>query len=297
MEKEKNKAQKMAAELLKHIPFVECETITSRPFYKDGRTYKIRVCKINDDFWVPMTELVYGHPSISRLTKLRNTGELTSKDFLPLRSKGFKPYWFISRSAIIRLKDKIEEIINWDLGIQCLRAILDTISNEDISVKAFVFSKEDADRIYDVYDMRIELLREGKKQEKLGVEQHYSVNDFNDEYLKKAFSLTDEELQEATKAMEGIDELAGQIVGLCMDWVKHKGDKGGDWGNGMVMGLTKATSYLLIALDRQGKRKKGKLSIIEFYQAMLTVCLEIAKHDIEQKETAERKKKEKEEYN
>lgn len=297
MAKERNEAQKKAAELLQHIPIVECELMTSKPFYKDNRTKNVRVCKINDDLWVPTTELANGHPNSSRITKLRNTGELTSKDFLPLRSKGFQPCWFISRSAVIRLQDKIEEIINWDLGIQCLRAILDTISSKEISAEAYVFSKEDADRIYNIYDMRIELLREGKKQKSQESEDDYDANDFKDEYLKKMFSATEEETQEAMSAMEDIDELAGRIVGLCMDWVKHTGNRGGDWGNGLVMGLTKATSYLLIALDRQGKKEKGKPSIIEFYQAMLPVCLDIAKNDIEQKEAIEREKKAKEGYN
>lgn len=297
MAKERNEAQKKAAELLQHIPIVECELMTSKPFYKDNRTKNVRVCKINDDLWVPTTELANGHPNSSRITKLRNTGELTSKDFLPLRSKGFQPCWFISRSAVIRLQDKIEEVINWDLGIQCLRAILDTISSKEISAEAYVFSKEDADRIYNIYDMRIELLREGKKQKSQESEDDYDANDFKDEYLKKMFSATEEEMQEAMSAMEDIDELAGRIVGLCMDWVKHTGNRGGDWGNGLVMGLTKATSYLLIALDRQGKKEKEKPSIIEFYQAMLPVCLDIAKNDIEQKEAIEREKKAKEGYN
>lgn len=35
--------------------------------------------------------------------------------------------------------------------------------------------------------MRIELLREGKQQEKLGQEVDYDENDFKDEYLKKMF--------------------------------------------------------------------------------------------------------------
>ena len=63
-------------------------------------------------------------------------------------------------------------------------------------------------------------------------------------------------------------------------------------------GRTKATSYLLTALDKQSTRKDGKkISIIEFYQAMLPVCLEIAKNDIEQKESAEREKRAKEGIN
>ena len=294
MAKEKNKAQIMATELLQHIPFVECNTITSRPF-DNNRTKKVRVCRINDDLWVPTIELANGSPSSSRITKLRNTGELTSKDFLPLRSKGFQPCWFISRAAIIRLQDKLEEIIGWEHGILCLRAILDTISNDDISAEAFEFTKEEAEHIYEVYDRRIELLREGKKMQEQ--EQDYDEDDFRDEYMKKIFSTTDEEMQEAMSAMEDIDELAAQIVTLCMDWVKHTGNRGGDWGNGLVMGLAKATSYLLTALDRQGKKEKGKPSIIEFYQAMLPVCLDIAKNDIEQKEAIEREKKAKECYN
>jgi hypothetical protein len=294
MAKEKNKAQIMATELLQHIPFVECNTITSRPF-DNNRTKKVRVCRINDDLWVPTIELANGSPSSSRITKLRNTGELTSKDFLPLRSKGFQPCWFISRAAIIRLQDKLEEIIGWEHGILCLRAILDTISNDDISAEAFEFTKEEAEHIYEVYDRRIELLREGKKMQEQ--EQDYDEDDFRDEYMKKIFSTTDEEMQEAMSAMEDIDELAAQIVALCMDWVKHTGNRGGDWGNGLVMGLTKATSYLLTALDRQGKKEKGKPSIIEFYQAMLPVCLEIAKNDIEQKEAAEREKRAKDGIN
>lgn len=295
MAKEKNKVQRMAAELLQHIPFVECNTITSRPFYKDNRTKNVRVCRINDDIWVPTIELANGSPNSSRITKLRNTGELTSKDFLPLRSKGFQPCWFISRAAIIRLQDKLEEIIGWEHGILCLRAILDTISNDEISAETYEFTKEEAEHIYEVYDRRIELLREGKKQ--LEEEQDYDEDNFRDEYMKRMFSANDEEMQEAMSAMEDIDELAGQIVGLCMDWVKHTGNRGGDWGNGLVMGLTKATSYLLTALDRQGKKVKGKPSIIEFYQAMLPVCLEIAKNDIEQKEAAEREKRAKEGIN
>lgn len=294
MAKEKNKAQIMATELLQHIPFVECNTITSRPF-DNNRTKKVRVCRINDDLWVPTIELANGSPSSSRITKLRNTGELTSKDFLPLRSKGFQPCWFISRAAIIRLQDKLEEIIGWEHGILCLRAILDTISNDDISAEAFEFTKEEAEHIYEVYDRRIELLREGKKMQEQ--EQDYDEDDFRDEYMKKIFSTTDKEMQEAMSAMEDIDELAAQIVALCMDWVKHTGNRGGDWGNGLVMGLTKATSYLLTALDRQGKKEKGKPSIIEFYQAMLPVCLEIAKNDIEQKEAAEREKRAKDGIN
>ena len=177
-------------------------------------------------------------------------------------------------------------------------AILDTISNEQIEVpKAYEFSKEEADHIYEIHDRRLELLREGKKLEKQEQEEDFSESDFKDEFMKKFFSATEEEVQEAMNAMKDIDELAGQIISLCMDWVKHTGAKGGDWGNGMVMGLTKATSYLLIALDRQATKENGRPSIIELYQSMLPTCIEIAKNDIAQKEAMEREKRKKEGYN
>ena len=133
--------------------------------------------------------------------------------------------------------------------------------------------------------------------EKQEQEEDFSESDFKDEFMKKFFSATEEEVQEAMNAMKDIDELAGQIISLCMDWVKHTGAKGGDWGNGMVMGLTKATSYLLIALDRQATKENGRPSIIELYQSMLPTCIEIAKNDIAQKEAMEREKRKKEGYN
>ena len=91
MEKEKNKAQKMAAELLQQIPFVECKVVETPAFYTDNRTKKVRVCKINGELWVPTIELGYGSPETNRISQLRLTGELTSKDLLPLRSKGSSP--------------------------------------------------------------------------------------------------------------------------------------------------------------------------------------------------------------
>ena len=295
---EKNKAQKMAAELLQQIPFVECKVIETLPFFHDNRTKKVRVCQINGELWVPTIELGYGSPETNRINKLRFTGELTSKDLLPLRSKGSSPSWFISHSAILRLQDQIDEIIHWEGCKACYHAILDTISNEQIEVpKAYEFSKEEADHIYEIHDRRLELLREGKKLEKQEQEEDFSESDFKDEFMKKFFSTTEEEVQEAMNAMKDIDELAGQIISLCMDWVKHTGAKGGDWGNGMVMGLTKATSYLLIALDRQATKENGRPSIIEFYQSMLPTCIEIAKNDIAQKEAMEREKRKKEGYN
>jgi hypothetical protein len=298
MEKVKNKAQKMAADLLQQIPFVECKVIETRPFFHDNRTKKVRVCQINGELWVPTIELGYGSPETNRINKLRFTGELTSKDLLPLRSKGFNAGWFISHSAILRLQDQIDEIIHWEGCRACFHAILDTISNEKIEVpKAYEFSKEEADHIYEIHDRRLELLREGKKLERLGQEEDPSESDFKDEFMKKFFSATEEEVEEAMNAMKDIDELAGQIISLCMDWVKHTGRKGGDWGNGLVMGLTKATSYLLIALDRQATKGKGRTSIIELYQSMLPTCIEIAKNDIAQKEAMEREKREKKGYN
>lgn len=295
---EKNKAQKMAAELLQQIPFVECKVIETLPFFHDNRTKKVRVCQINGELWVPTIELGYGSPETNRINKLRFTGELTSKDLLPLRSKGSSPSWFISHSAILRLQDQIDEIIHWEGCKACYHAILDTISNEQIEVpKAYEFSKEEADHIYEIHDRRLELLREGKKLEKQEQEEDFSESDFKDEFMKKFFSATEEEVQEAMNAMKDIDELAGQIISLCMDWVKHTGAKGGDWGNGMVMGLTKATSYLLIALDRQATKENGRPSIIELYQSMLPTCIEIAKNDIAQKEAMEREKRKKEGYN
>ena len=295
---EKNKAQKMAADLLQQIPFVECKVIETRPFFHDNRTKKVRVCQINGELWVPTIELGYGSPETNRINKLRFTGELTSKDLLPLRSKGSSPSWFISHSAILRLQDQIDEIIHWEGCKACYHAILDTISNEQIEVpKAYEFSKEEADHIYEIHDRRLELLREGKKLEKQEQEEDFSESDFKDEFMKKFFSATEEEVQEAMNAMKDIDELAGQIISLCMDWVKHTGAKGGDWGNGMVMGLTKATSYLLIALDRQATKENGRPSIIELYQSMLPTCIEIAKNDIAQKEAMEREKRKKEGYN
>ena len=295
---EKNKAQKMAAELLQQIPFVECKVIETLPFFHDNRTKKVRVCQINGELWVPTIELGYGSPETNRINKLRFTGELTSKDLLPLRSKGSSPSWFISHSAILRLQDQIDEIIHWEGCKACYHAILDTISNEQIEVpKAYEFSKEEADHIYEIHDRRLELLREGKKLEKQEQEEYFSESDFKDEFMKKFFSATEEEVQEAMNAMKDIDELAGQIISLCMDWVKHTGAKGGDWGNGMVMGLTKATSYLLIALDRQATKENGRPSIIELYQSMLPTCIEIAKNDIAQKEAMEREKRKKEGYN
>ena len=295
---EKNKAQKMAAELLQQIPFVECKVIETLPFFHDNRTKKVRVCQINGELWVPTIELGYGSPETNRINKLRFTGELTSKDLLPLRSKGSSPSWFISHSAILRLQDQIDEIIHWEGCKACYHAILDTISNEQIEVpKVYEFSKEEADHIYEIHDRRLELLREGKKLEKQEQEEDFSESDFKDEFMKKFFSTTEEEVQEAMNAMKDIDELAGQIISLCMDWVKHTGAKGGDWGNGMVMGLTKATSYLLIALDRQATKENGRPSIIELYQSMLPTCIEIAKNDIAQKEAMEREKRKKEGYN
>jgi len=53
----------------------------------------------------------------------------------------------------------------------------------------------------------------------------------------------------------------------------------------------------LIVLERQATKEKGRPSIIEFYQSMLPVCLEIAKEDIAKKEAAEREKRAKEGYN
>ena len=295
---EKNKAQKMAAELLQQIPFVECKVIETLPFFHDNRTKKVRVCQINGELWVPTIELGYGSHETNRINKLRFTGELTSKDLLPLRSKGSSPSWFISHSAILRLQDQIDEIIHWEGCKACYHAILDTISNEQIEVpKVYEFSKEEADHIYEIHDRRLELLREGKKLEKQEQEEYFSESDFKDEFMKKFFSTTEEEVQEAMNAMKDIDELAGQIISLCMDWVKHTGAKGGDWGNGMVMGLTKATSYLLIALDRQATKENGRPSIIELYQSMLPTCIEIAKNDIAQKEAMEREKRKKEGYN
>ena len=295
---EKNKAQKMAAELLQQIPFVECKVIETLPFFHDNRTKKVRVCQINGELWVPTIELGYGSPETNRINKLRFTGELTSKDLLPLRSKGSSPSWFISHSAILRLQDQIDEIIHWEGCKACYHAILDTISNEQIEVpKVYEFSKEEADHIYEIHDRRLELLREGKKLEKQEQEEDFSESDFKDEFMKEFFYATEEEVQEAMNAMKDIDELAGQIISLCMDWVKHTGAKGGDWGNGMVMGLTKATSYLLIALDRQATKENGRPSIIEFYQSMLPTCIEIAKNDIAQKEAMEREKRKKEGYN
>ena len=295
---EKNKAQKMAAELLQQIPFVECKVIETLPFFHDNRTKKVRVCQINGELWVPTIELGYGSPETNRINKLRFTGELTSKDLLPLRSKGSSPSWFISHSAILRLQDQIDEIIHWEGCKACYHAILDTISNEQIEVpKVYEFSKEEADHIYEIHDRRLELLREGKKLEKQEQEEDFSESDFKDEFMKKFFSATEEEVQEAMNAMKDIDELAGQIISLCMDWVKHTGAKGGDWGNGMVMGLTKATSYLLIALDRQATKENGRPSIIELYQSMLPTCIEIAENDIAQKEAMEREKRKKEGYN
>ena len=295
---EKNKAQKMAAELLQQIPFVECKVIETLPFFHDNRTKKVRVCQINGELWVPTIELGYGSPETNRINKLRFTGELTSKDLLPLRSKGSSPSWFISHSAILRLQDQIDEIIHWEGCKACYHAILDTISNEQIEVpKVYEFSKEEADHIYEIHDRRLELLREGKKLEKQEQEEDFSESDFKDEFMKKFFSTTEEEVQEAMNAMKDIDELAGQIISLCMDWVKHTGAKGGDWGNGMVMGLTKATSYLLIALDRQATKENGRPSIIELYQSMLPTCIEIAENDIAQKEALEREKRKKEGYN
>ena len=295
---EKNKAQKMAAELLQQIPFVECKVIETLPFFHDNRTKKVRVCQINGELWVPTIELGYGSPETNRINKLRFTGELTSKDLLPLRSKGSSPSWFISHSAILRLQDQIDEIIHWEGCKACYHAILDTISNEQIEVpKVYEFSKEEADHIYEIHDRRLELLREGKKLEKQEQEEDFSESDFKDEFMKKFFSTTEEEVQEAMNAMKDIDELAGQIISLCMDWVKHTGAKGGDWGNGMVMGLTKATSYLLIALDRQATKENGRPSIIELYQSMLPTCIEIAENDIAQKEAMEREKRKKEGYN
>lgn len=298
MEKEKNKAQKMAAELLQQIPFVECKLVETRPFFHDNQTKKVRVCKINGELWVPTIELGYGSPETNKISKLRFTGELTSQDLLPLRSKGSSPSWFIRHSAILRLQDQLEEIIHWEGCIACFHAILDMISDEKIDVpKAYEFSKEELNNIYAIHDRRLELLREGKKLEKLGQEEDFSESDFKDEFMKKFFSATEEELQEAMNAMEDIDELAGRIIGLCLDWVKHTVDKGGDWGNGLVMALTKATSYLLIALDRQATKEKGRPSIIEFYQSMLPACLELAKEDIAKKEAEEREKRAKEGYN
>ena len=298
MEKEKNKAQKKAAELLQQIPFVECKLVETRPFFHDNRTKKVRVCQINGELWVPTIELGYGSPETNKISKLRFTGELTSQDLLPLRSKGSSPSWFISHSAILRLQDQLEDIIHWEGCIACFHAILDMISDEKIDVpRAYEFSKEETDHIYELHDRRLELLKEGKKLEKLGLEENFSESDFKDEFMKKFFSATEEELEEAMNAMEDIDELTGRIIGLCLDWVKHTGDKGGDWGNGLVMALTKATSYLLIALDRQATKEKGRASIIEFYQSMLPVCLEIAKEDIAKKEAAEHEKRAKEGYN
>ena len=308
MAKVRNEIEQKAYDLLYEIPAIECDTVITRPYYSDNRTAKVRICEINGELWVPLVDLSYGTPRLAQIHNLRKTGNLTDNDLLPLRT-GSRLCWFIRKSAIERCQSNLEKIINWDLGIELLRAVIDTLSNEHTKAsKSITFSKEELDNIHRNYEERVRLEAENREQKRQQREQfkeaederqskQFTMDDAKDAYMKKLFSATEEEMQEAMSAMEDIDELAGRIVGLCMDWVKHTGNKGGDWGNGLVMGLTKATSYLLIALDRQGKKEKGKPSIIEFYQAMLPVCLDIAKNDIEQKEAIEREKKAKEGYN
>ena len=308
MAKVRNEIEQKAYDLLNKIPTIECDTVTTRPYYKDNRTAKFRICEINGELWVPLVDLSYGTPRLAQIHNLKKSGNLTVNDLLPLRT-GSRLCWFIRKSAIERFQGNLEKIINWDLGIELLRAVIDTLSNEHTKAsKSITFSKEELDHIHRIYEERVRLEaenREMKRQQRMQFNEaederqnkQFTMDDAKDAYLKKLFSSTEEEMQEAMGAMKDIDVLAGQIVGLCMDWVKHTGNKGGDWGNGLVMGLSKATSYLLIALDKQGIKKEGQPSIIEFYQAMLPLCLEIAKNDIEQKEAADRDKKAKEGYN
>ncbi len=113
--------------------------------------------------------------------------------------------------------------------------------------------------------------------------------DIADEYLKKTFSASEEEIREAMEEMKDVDDLTSQIVGLCLSWAEEKENMGGQWGNGLVMALTKATSYLLIALEKQ-RDPNNKHSIIDMYQAALPVCLDITRIEMERNAAEWRRK-------
>ena len=307
MAKERNKYEQESNDLLQKLPSIECEVIRTAPYFKDGRTKEVHICEVNGELWVPISELGDRTPTVSRIPQLRKSGILTNDDLLPLRAPKTL-LWFIRKSAIERCQEKIEEIIGWDLGLDCMHAILSLLNSGQVKTAHPVhFSKKEIANIHRIYEERLAANEKNKEYKRelaesglsnQDEEENYSTEDFKNAYMEKLFSASDEEMQEAMAAMESVDELAARIVDLCMDWVKHTGNRGGDWGNGLVMGLTKATSYLLTALDKQSTRKDGKkISIIEFYQAMLPVCLEIAKNDIEQKESAEREKRAKEGIN
>ncbi len=113
--------------------------------------------------------------------------------------------------------------------------------------------------------------------------------EFEGEYMKKMFSASEEEIREAMEEMNDIDDLTSQIVGLCLSWAEERGNMGGKWGNGLVMALTKATSYLLVALEKQAD-PNNKHSVIDMYQAALPVCLDITRIEMERNAAEWRRK-------
>jgi len=56
MAKVRNEVEQKAYDLLNKIPAIECDTVTTRPYYKDNRTAKFRICEINGELWVPLVD-------------------------------------------------------------------------------------------------------------------------------------------------------------------------------------------------------------------------------------------------
>ena len=81
MAKVRNEIEQKAYDLLNKIPAIECDTVTTRPYYKDNRTAKFRICEINGELWVPLVDLSYGTPRLAQIHNLRKTGNLTMTCF------------------------------------------------------------------------------------------------------------------------------------------------------------------------------------------------------------------------
>ena len=54
MAKVRNEIEQKAYDLLNKIPAIECDTVTTRPYYKDNRTAKFRICEITESCGCPL---------------------------------------------------------------------------------------------------------------------------------------------------------------------------------------------------------------------------------------------------
>ena len=163
--KEKSEKKRMAQELLMKVPPVRLTRIgLPSGSFRDN----ICVCVLNGHFYIKATSVVIWQGGAFFRTK-KAAGEIDACEAIPVRvEKRNVLSWIVSENTVRRLADTIDALNGQYMGPvnDFLDRLLECARQRTEEIGHYTFSKEEMESFHSLYNQRLRLLAEDKKEKK-----------------------------------------------------------------------------------------------------------------------------------